>query len=74
MALRRSLEDCELLAMVRKAGQKQVAENAHERILTNRMFNKFHDEWNTYLTFEEMSEATYQDYEQMREDIFRVLN
>ena len=73
MALRRSMEDYELLAMLRDAGQEQVVEELHRSILTNRQFGQFHDEWNTFLKFEEMSAATYQDYEKMRGAIYSAL-
>ena len=73
MALRRSMEDYELLAMLRNAGQEQVVEELHRSILTNRQFSQFHDEWNTFLKFEEMSAATYQDYERMRGEIYHAI-
>ena len=73
IALRRSLEDCALLGMLRAAGKTQLIEQIHDRILTNREFGRFHDEWNTYLTFEEMSAATYEDYEKMRQEMYCAL-
>ena len=73
MALRRSMEDYELLAMLRDAGQERVVEELHKSILTNRQFSQFHDEWNTFLKFEEMSAATYQDYEKMRREMYSAL-
>ena len=73
MALRRSMEDYELLAMLRDAGQERVVEEMHRSILTNRQFSQFHDEWNTFLEFEEMSAATYQDYEKMRREMYNAL-
>lgn len=73
MALRRGIEDYELLTMARSAGETQLAEKAYGRILTNRQFSRFHDEWNTFLNFEEMSAATYEDYEKMRKEIYSVL-
>lgn len=73
MALRRGVEDYELLAMLRDAGQNQVTEEAHRLILTNRLFSQFHDEYNTHFKFEEMSAATYKDYETMRGEIYSAL-
>ena len=73
MALRRGMEDYELLAMARNAGKVKLAEQAHGLILTNRQFDKFHDEYETYMDFEEMSAATYEDYEKMRANIYSNL-
>lgn len=73
MALRRGVEDYELLAMLRDAAQTQVVEEAHRMILTNRLFSQFHDEYKTYFKFEEMSTATYKDYEKMRGGIYSAL-
>ena len=73
MALRRGIEDYELLAMLRDIGQNQVAEEAHRLILTNRLFSQFYDDDKTHFSFEEMSAAKYKDYEKMRTKIYDVL-
>ena len=73
MALRRGIEDYELLAMLRDIGQNQVAEEVHRLILTNRLFSQFYDDDKTHFSFEEMSAAKYKDYEKMRTKIYDVL-
>lgn len=73
MALRRGIEDYELLAMLRRSGQEQVAEEVHRLILTNRLFSQFYDDDKTHFSFEEMSSAKYKDYEKMRAKIYSAL-
>lgn len=69
MALRRSIEDYELLTMLRNAGQRSLLEEIHPMILTNRQFDKFYDADKANLDFKEMSSAKHKDYEKMRSRI-----
>lgn len=73
MALRRGIEDYELLAMLRRNRQEQVAEEVHRLILTNRLFSQFYDDDKTHFPFQEMSSAQYKDYEKMRTKIYSAL-
>ena len=73
MALRRAIEDYELLIMLRKTQHNEIIEEIHRMILTNRQFNQFYNDDETYFTFEEMSSAKYNDYEKMRAKIYCAL-
>ncbi len=74
MALRRAIEDYELLAMLRKKQQLEIVEEVHRMILTNRQFDQFYDDDETCFTFEEMSSANYKDYERMRDMMYCALD
>lgn len=73
MTLRRGIEDCELMNMLRKDGKEEVAEEAHRMIVTNRLFSKFYDDDKTHFSFEEMSSAKHKDYEKMRIMMYNAL-
>lgn len=73
MALRRSIEDYELLGMLRKRQQYEIVEEVHRMILTNRQFHHFYDDDETHFTFDEMSSAKYKDYERVREMMYNAL-
>lgn len=74
MALRRGIEDFELLCALREAGLDDVVNEVHDMILTNREFNRFYDdEDKPTISFEEMSKAKYKDYEKMRQKIYDAL-
>ena len=73
MALRRAIEDFELLKMLRKVGHAQVCEEVHRMILTSRLFSQFYDEDKLRFSFEEMSTATSKNYEAMREKVYAAL-
>lgn len=73
MALRRAIEDYELLAMLRKAGNRELVEEVHRMILTNQNFGQFYEEDTAKLSFEQMSSAKYKDYEKMRAKIYGAL-
>ena len=74
MALRRAIEDYELLAMLRKTQHNEIVEEVHGMILTNRQFDQFYDDDKPHFTFEEMSSAKYKDYEKMRAKIYCALD
>ena len=73
MALRRAIEDYELLAMLRKTQHLEIVEEAHRMILTSRQFDQFYDDDDTHFTFKEMSSADYKDYEKMRTRMYSAL-
>ena len=73
MALRRAVEDYELLAMLRKAQQYEIVEEIHRMILTNRQFDQFYDDDKALFSFEEMSSAKHKDYEKMRDMMYCAL-
>lgn len=73
MALRRAIEDYELLAMLRKTQHLEIVEEAHRMILTSRQFDQFYDDDDTHFTFKEMSSADYKDYEKMRARMYSAL-
>ena len=74
MALRRAIEDYELLAMLRKTQHNEIVEEVRRMILTNRQFDQFYDNEKNHFSFEEMSSAKYKDYEKMRAKMYGALD
>lgn len=73
MALRRAIEDYELLRMLRKTQHSELVEEVQGMILTNRQLDLFFDDDIPRISFEEMSTAKYKDYEKMRAKIYCAL-
>lgn len=74
MALRRAIEDYELLRVLRKTQHNEIVEEVHRMILTNRQFEQFYDDDIPRISFEEMSSAKYKDYDKMRTKIYCALD
>ena len=73
-ALKRAIEDFELLEMLKAKGCDEAIRKAYDTVITNRDFESFYESPENKLTFDKISSAQYSDWEKMRESLYTALD
>lgn len=73
MALRRGIEDYELLQQLRQKGRTDVVEQIHDMIISNRNFDSFYSEITSLVSFGDISTDHPEDYDRCRNLIYAAL-
>ncbi len=73
-ALRRGIEDFELLQMLKRKGESETLNRIYSVVITNRDFEGFFDNTVNIIPFEKISSAKATDWDKLREGIYKALS
>lgn len=73
-ALRRGIEDFELLAMLKRRGATATVNAVYNGVITNRDFEGFFDNTVNLIPFDKISSAKASDWDTLREMVYKALS
>lgn len=73
MALRRGIEDYELIQMAKAAGRDDIVQEIYRIVIKNKNFKDFFEKNKSKQKFENMSTVKYNDYQKIRELLYGAL-
>jgi len=73
-ALKRAIEDFELLEMLKSNGKEDAVNEAYNAVITNRDFKTFYESQENKITYDKLSSLQYSGWEKMREGLYKALN
>ncbi|MBR2489184.1 MAG: DUF4091 domain-containing protein [Clostridia bacterium] len=73
-ALKRAIEDFELLEMLKSKGKDKAVNEAYDSVITNRDFKTFYESQENKITYDKLSSLQYSGWEKMREGLYKALN
>ncbi len=73
-ALRRGIEDFELLHMLKQKGESETLNRIYSIVITNRDFEGFFDNTVNIIPFDKISSAKAIDWDRLREGIYKALS